>query len=291
MTSTITLDAGQCIKCGACVLTCPMEVYTQEPVDKVPEATGLERCISCGHCVAVCPGSAIKHSVFGVDKVNLINQSNLPSANEIAEFLRTRRSVRIFQEKPVEKEVIQKIIEAAQLAPSAHNRQTTRYIVVQDKRVLEDIVKASSIQMTKMVGQLKNPLIRSLLLAMMRTQAQTIVGLTPALERLARTLNEGRDGILHNAPVLILFHADERQLLIDINAQLSIQNAALMAYALGLGSFYTGYLLSVCQRDKSIGKLVGLPEHHKIYGGLAVGYPKFQYQSWIVKKPAEIKWI
>lgn len=291
MQSSITLNAGQCIKCSVCVLTCPMGVYIQKATGQVPEIVDSQLCVACGQCVMVCPKDAVDHSAFTRDKVQSVSRSNLPSVEEVTELLRTRRSVRVFLEKPVEKEKIQKIIEAAQFAPSAHNRQSTGYIVVQDKDALKDIVRASAIQMTKIVRQLKNPLIRSVLPAMVGSQAQAIVGLTPAIEKLANTLNAGIDGILHNSPVLILFHADERQLLAEINAQLCIQNAALMAHSEGLGSFYTGYFLTVCQRNKSVGKIVHLPEHHKIYGGLAVGYPKFQYHKWVTRKPAGIKWL
>ncbi len=76
-----------------------------------------------------------------------------------------------------------------------------------------------------------------------------------------------------------------------INVQLAIQNAALMAHAQGLGCFYTGYLLSASARSKAIVQLVGIPDHHKIYGGLAVGYPKYVFRNWIERKHLMINWI
>jgi nitroreductase/NAD-dependent dihydropyrimidine dehydrogenase PreA subunit len=291
VTPSITFKESQCIKCGVCVQTCPMGVYQQKAPDHVPEVIDAAACIACGHCVAVCPEEAIDHPVFPGDKVGKINKSILPPAEGVSEFLKTRRSVRLFQDKPVEKEIVQKIIQAAQTAPSAHNKQTTRYMAVQDKKVLADIVKAATAQYNKIVSQLKNPLVRSLVLAVMRNQAQSIKEMTPAMEKLTQKLNAGIDEILHHAPVLLLFHADGRQLFADTNAQLSCQNAALAAHSLGLGGFYTGYLQAACQRDKSIGRLVHLPEHHKIYAGLAMGYPKYQYHQWVIRKPAEIKWV
>ncbi len=46
------------------------------------------------------------------------------------EFLRTRRSVRRFLSTPVPREVLDRIIETATWAPSAHNRQPWRFLVL-----------------------------------------------------------------------------------------------------------------------------------------------------------------
>ncbi len=45
-------------------------------------------------------------------------------------FLRSRRSVRHFLPKPVPEEVVERILETAVYAPSAHNRQPWRFVVV-----------------------------------------------------------------------------------------------------------------------------------------------------------------
>jgi nitroreductase len=44
----------------------------------------------------------------------------------------TRKSVRAYQDRPVEEEKINKIFEAARLAPSASNRQEWRFVIVRD---------------------------------------------------------------------------------------------------------------------------------------------------------------
>ena len=48
------------------------------------------------------------------------------------EAIKRRRSIRSFKDKPVEKEKLDRILEAARLAPSASNRQERRFVVVQD---------------------------------------------------------------------------------------------------------------------------------------------------------------
>jgi nitroreductase len=51
---------------------------------------------------------------------------------EFYEVIRTRHSVRRFSDRPVEAEVLQRVLEAARLAPSARNAQEWRFVVVRD---------------------------------------------------------------------------------------------------------------------------------------------------------------
>jgi len=51
---------------------------------------------------------------------------------EVVEALRPRKSVRSYLEKPVEPELLNKVLEAARLAPSARNDQEWRFVVVTD---------------------------------------------------------------------------------------------------------------------------------------------------------------
>ncbi|HEY4696296.1 MAG TPA: nitroreductase family protein, partial [Candidatus Hydromicrobium sp.] len=63
--------------------------------------------------------------------------------SEVFEVIEKRRSVRKFMSRPVEKEKIIKIIEAARLSPSASNRQPWRFVVVTDQELLSRVVKES----------------------------------------------------------------------------------------------------------------------------------------------------
>ncbi|HID11994.1 MAG TPA: nitroreductase [Candidatus Latescibacteria bacterium] len=61
---------------------------------------------------------------------------------EFYEVIRKRSSIRKYQEKPVEEEKLQRILEAARLAPSAANRQPWHFIVVKDPKVKEELKAA-----------------------------------------------------------------------------------------------------------------------------------------------------
>jgi nitroreductase len=64
----------------------------------------------------------------------------------------------------------------------------------------------------------------------------------------------------------------------------------LIASSLGLGTLYTGYVVAASGRDKTIQRLLKLPKKHKVYGGLALGYPEITFSKWIDRNPAVITW-
>lgn len=51
---------------------------------------------------------------------------------DLLELLRHRRSVRRFRPSPVDHNMVRRLLDAARLAPSAHNRQPWRFVVVRD---------------------------------------------------------------------------------------------------------------------------------------------------------------
>lgn len=62
----------------------------------------------------------------------------------IMEIIRKRYSCRSYQEKEIEKDKLDKIFEAARLAPSAKNLQDWRYVVVTDKAVKKDVAACTN---------------------------------------------------------------------------------------------------------------------------------------------------
>lgn len=61
--------------------------------------------------------------------------------NEVLENIKTRRSIRKFSDRPVEKELLDKIIEAGTYAPSGKNRQSAIIIAITNKKVLKELAE------------------------------------------------------------------------------------------------------------------------------------------------------
>jgi nitroreductase len=58
------------------------------------------------------------------------------------EVIKNRRSIRKYQDKTVEKEKLQKVLEAARLSPSAMNRQPYKLLVVTSRGILAKVDSA-----------------------------------------------------------------------------------------------------------------------------------------------------
>lgn len=63
---------------------------------------------------------------------------------DFLELAHNRRSVRKFEERKVEKEVIRKVLDATLTAPSSKNMRTTRIAVTEDKQIIEVISRMRS---------------------------------------------------------------------------------------------------------------------------------------------------
>jgi len=65
---------------------------------------------------------------------------------EVLDVIRDRRSVRAFKRRPVEEEKLNRVLEAARLAPSARNMQEWKFVVVRDKATRERLAEAANRQ-------------------------------------------------------------------------------------------------------------------------------------------------
>ena len=70
---------------------------------------------------------------------------------ELYEAIRTRKSVRAYEDKEVPAQLITKLLEAARMAPSASNRQEWRFVVVRDPGTRAKLCEAAGGQ--RSVGQ------------------------------------------------------------------------------------------------------------------------------------------
>jgi coenzyme F420-0:L-glutamate ligase / coenzyme F420-1:gamma-L-glutamate ligase len=61
--------------------------------------------------------------------------------SSLSEALRERRSIRKFQSKPVSRELVVAVLEAASWAPSAHNSQPWRFVVIENSAVKQELAE------------------------------------------------------------------------------------------------------------------------------------------------------
>ncbi|HOD52773.1 MAG TPA: nitroreductase family protein [Candidatus Hydrogenedentes bacterium] len=284
----IEVDARLCKQCGACILTCPENILVEG--EHAPRTVHAELCTSCGHCAAICGQGAIHHESFPEGAIIPVKTDLLPSGDQVLEMLRARRSLRVFTDAEVEQPVVERIIEAAQLAPTAHNLQNVEYIVVRKKDELKAISDMAVRFFEKMSKQLRNPLVRGIVRLTSGHEAKSLLDFVPEMEVMVEGHKKGEDFILRGAQCLIVAHVERNIHLPEANAMLALHNASLLAQAMGLGSFLVGYLVGACGRDRSIPDFLGVPKTHRVHGALALGYPKQMFSRWPKRKPPEVTW-
>ena len=154
----IKINPDICQRCFTCTETCPMLIFAKKDKESIPDILNdnLQFCLICGHCMAICPKGAITHDSYPPGSIIPVNREILPSSDQVIEMLRTRRSIREFKDKPVERDLIERIINVARCAPSDHNRQDTEYIVVQERSTLDKIVQLSTAYYENLVGMFHN---------------------------------------------------------------------------------------------------------------------------------------
>ena len=62
--------------------------------------------------------------------------------NAVMENLLTRRSIRSFENREIPEEELDQILKAAQYAPSAMNRQTWQFTVVESREKIQELAAA-----------------------------------------------------------------------------------------------------------------------------------------------------
>ena len=121
--SRLIVDGDKCNSCGLCALECPAVIIEVPDPEGLPFWTdgGEERCINCGHCVAVCPLAAIGLDTMSSQECDPVEKELLPSPEQVELLLKSRRSIRVYRQEPVSREILTKLIDIARYAASGQN--------------------------------------------------------------------------------------------------------------------------------------------------------------------------
>ena len=186
-----------------------------------------------------------------MDPVDLENLSAL---------IAQRRSIRRFQPRPVEPELLDRLLEAAHWAPSAHNRQPWRFVVVRDERNKRSLVD----QMAERLA------------ADLRASGASEAEIEADTGRSRARLS--------GAPALIIMcitmrnmdtYPDQRRqslerLMAAQSAAMAAQNLLLAAHAAGLGACW---LCAPLFCPDVVRQALDLPDDLEAQGAIILGYP------------------
>lgn len=270
MAITISINSETCIKCGRCVRVCPVNIFYQENPRGEVQLRNISSCIRCGHCVGVCPTSSVIHSEFPPEKVHRIDRELLPTPEQVMLLCKTRRSNRALKSQPVPDTMLNQIMEAAHVAPTGSNVQQVSFTLVTDPEKVRKVVELSMNVFSGILNVLKS-----------QPESPGISQMIGYITHLTEAYSQGNDPILRGAETLLLFHTPKELSFGYADANLAYQNGSLMAEALGVSQFFTGFLCTAIKEDKtdSIKNYLGIDG--VVHAGMALGMPEFKFVNYV----------
>ncbi len=264
MNNVIKIDQNKCIGCGMCARDCAHNAIKIEDKKAVMTANS---CMECGHCVAVCPKNAVSMNGYDMEESIPYNKETFEiDANTFLNKLKFRRSIRKFKKQEVEREKLEKIIEAGRFTPTGSNKQNVRYVVMENPA--EKIEPLAIKTFSKLIGFAK------------------IVGKFVKLPIDVDRFDVSRGFFFHESPVVIFVISES-----PVNASLASANMGTMAEAQGLGLFYVGLFTRAAKMNKKIRKQLHMTKKEQLVTAIAIGYPAVKYQRTVPRKKAEIEWM
>lgn len=192
------------------------------------------------------------------------------------ESIITRRSTRKYLDKEVSQELLEKIIETGRYAPSGGNSQSNHFLVIQNKQIIDHLVKMVERAFSQM--EITENMYRSL---------QNSINLS----------KKGGYVFCYNAPVLIIVANKKDYGNNQADCALALENMMLEANELDLGSCYINQLKWLNEDQKILSYLqsLGMNEDERVYGSLIVGYPDTNdgkpLRKALPRKGNEVTWL
>ncbi|MEW6187313.1 MAG: nitroreductase family protein [Thermodesulfobacteriota bacterium] len=288
--SWVTIDQELCNGCGMCAKRCP-RCFTIN--DGVVSAQADEDCCNlCGHCVALCATSAITHQRMDMENFPPLGKPADLSSDEFIRLVRRRRSYRSFRDKPVPREDIEKLIEMCRYCPTGSNMQSLQIEVVTRREKIKELSDRTVDYFMEAIEQVTKKIQK--LGAQGKEIPPELMERKAFVERYSRlglAKQMGVDPILHNAPLVMVFHSPPNPSTPKDDCVIAAQTVVLGAMTLGLGTCYIGLLTNAALNSPAVYQALGLPEGNTPYCVLVLGYPKLRFQKAVDRKPLQVQWV
>lgn len=267
----IEIEKDKCVGCGLCAKVC-----SQGNGNIVVNDTATilsENCQKCGQCLEVCPAHAIH---WEISTEEMPEVETMLDAKEFGAVILNRKSIRHYRNQPINKEVLEHLIQVAQNTPTAGNCRELRITVIQEEKEV-------------FVTQLVNAY-RDYFDTHSKEEILSFFGGVEAYyEKWKRYINAydetGSDEVIFGAPIAVLISGTERYL---PDAGMMAQSMVLLAQTYGLGSCYVGFMRRAAKLSVEYRNFLRLRDGEEVLVGFTLGYPSVHYKRNVMKKPFEI---
>lgn len=268
----LVFDEMKCVGCGACVDSCCFSSIVMDEDKKTAYYKEDGLCLYCGHCVSVCPNNSITHTHLPAEGFEL--SANTVSAGDVDNLLKTKRSVRCFEDKSISEEDLEEMLKVVRFAPTELNKQDTGMIVITDPNKIYEIEKAIIKSYVAFVDNKVN-------VEKVSKDNIEIKGSQFVID----AFNEGGHPIFFNAPCVVFAFTSKNSYFPEHNCSIAMSYMALKAHAMGIGSVISGRAMHI---SELLRKILKLDEDKKIDICMCFGYPKHKYNLNVPRKETEI---
>jgi nitroreductase/NAD-dependent dihydropyrimidine dehydrogenase PreA subunit len=287
--SWVTIDREKCNECGICARRCPRCFTNNEGVISVQ--ADEECCNLCGHCVALCATSAISHQRMDMENFPPFGEPVRLEADEFIRLIRQRRSYRAYKNKAVPRQDLEKLIEMCRYCPTGSNLQTVQIKIFTDRKKIKKLSDLTVEYFMEMINQVDQKITE------ITSQGQEITKelaeqkfFVDRYRRLGLARELGIDPILHNAPVVLIFHSPPNPSTPKDDCVIAAQTVVLGAMTMGLGTCYIGLLTNAALNYPPVQKAMDLPPGNLTYSVLVLGYPRLKFHKAVDRKPLTVQW-
>lgn len=289
----VRIDHDACTKCALCVQVCAGgPLYMQDGKVQVDQSRGFG-CVACGHCVTICPKGCIEvagRDLLPSDVLPMPPQESRASYDQLQSLLLARRSVRLFQDKEIEREVIHKIIAAASTAPMGVPPSEVGVLVFAGRSEVAEFkddllqgLRASKWMFSRWGIALMRPMMGKEGADAMR---EFVV---PVVEMYEKKDAEGQDWFFYDAPLALYFYGSPCADPAD--PVIAGTYAMLAGESLGLGTCVLGFPPPIMKFSKKLRQKYGLPKRFQSGMALVLGYPLLRHPRAIKRRFAEVRYF
>jgi nitroreductase len=177
--------------------------------------------------------------------------------NELLKNIYERRAVRKYKNVPVAKEVIDQLIAAGCMAPSAMNRQPWKFYILTDSSQVASFSKQIA---QKALGQMK------------RLSIKEAAKMTLSFFHLSKVIDfiKTQDHVFYGAPAVIFITSPRKDEWGSLDVGMCAQNIMLAAKALGLDTCPVGFARFVMQTKDYF--TLNIPATEQVELAIIVGF-------------------
>jgi nitroreductase/NAD-dependent dihydropyrimidine dehydrogenase PreA subunit len=267
--SILELNTEKCIGCKACAIDCPIKIIDMS-TDNLPYIIeeNEEKCMGCQHCMTICPTAAL--TILGKHPDASIPANEIANASQMDALIRNRRSVRQFKQNDVSKEKLDQLIKAAANAPTGKNTRTVNLHVIDSREQLNKFADKIFSHIEQMDAEGK------------------LTGGNEFYATLARGYRQGTDVVFRGAPHVVVASAPKSGPTPLADGFIALSYMELMAYSMGLGAVWVGFLMYIFNLAPELTKLLNIPEDHEIAYALLLGEPSIKYHRGVQRDEIEV---